>query len=387
MLHCGHSERTYNVVKQGEKMGKIFISYLRDDSDADSGRIDGRLWPKYGRENVFKDVGTIPIGADFRQVLTDEVAKCDVMLVVIGRQWITIMDQHGKHRLENPSDFVRIEVEAALARNIPVIPIIVQSAVMPHERELPASLAKLAYSNGIAVRSSDPFFHCDMDVLIHKLDVLFSPVPPPPPTPAPERQPTGPQPIVLPAEKLPQRLNQLDFSAYRALHGAEYISPPLCNVPAGPFLMGSDKRTDPQAFDDELPQQSVTLAAFQIGKYPITVAEYACFVRAGQQEPSNWQQQLGKLDHPVVYVSWQDATAYAQWLAERTRQSWRLPSEAEWAKAARGTDGRFYPWGDTFDTSRANTDESKKGGTTPVGSYRQPLRRAGYGGERLRVDE
>jgi hypothetical protein len=67
-------------------MGKIFSSYRRDDSDAESGRIDDRLWPKYGRENVFKDVDTIPLGVDFRRVLNDAVATCDVTLVVIVRQ-------------------------------------------------------------------------------------------------------------------------------------------------------------------------------------------------------------------------------------------------------------------------------------------------------------
>jgi formylglycine-generating enzyme required for sulfatase activity len=121
--------------------------------------------------------------------------------------------------------------------------------------------------------------------------------------------------------------------------------------------------------DDELPQHSVTLAAFQIAKFPVTVAEYACFVRTGQEEPQNWHKQLGKLDHPVVYVSWQDATDYAQWLADQIGQPWRLPSEAEWEKAARGTDARIFPWGDLFDASRANTIEGEKGETTPVGSY------------------
>jgi formylglycine-generating enzyme required for sulfatase activity len=78
---------------------------------------------------------------------------------------------------------------------------------------------------------------------------------------------------------------------------------------------------------------------------------------------------MQKLDHPVVYVSWDDAVAYAAWLAQTTGQPWRLPSEAEWEKAARGTDGRIYPWGDTFDKARANTSESGIKTTTAVGSY------------------
>jgi formylglycine-generating enzyme required for sulfatase activity len=298
------------------------------------------------------------------------------MLVVIGHQWVSITDAQGQRRLDNPSDFVRIEVEAALARTIPVIPVLVQNAPMPQERELPTSLAPLAYRNGMPVRSNDPFFHGDMDLLIHKLDALFAPVRPAPPappaqtqTPEPPRQPAGPQPISLPADKFPPGLSKLGFAAYRTVRGAEYIAPALCNVPAGSFLMGSDPGKDKELYNNEKPQHMVTLATFQIGKYPVTVAEYACFVRAGQKTPNDWQQQLGKLDHPVVNVSWQDAVAYAKWLMNQTGQLWRLPSEAEWEKAARGKDGRIYPWGNSFDTSRCNTSEGDRRSTTPVGSY------------------
>jgi iron(II)-dependent oxidoreductase len=99
-----------------------------------------------------------------------------------------------------------------------------------------------------------------------------------------------------------------------------------------------------------MPQHAVTLSAFHLGRFPVTVAEYACFVHAGLREPPRWPQLLGKLDHPVVYVSWPDALAYAAWLARLTGEWWRLPSEAEWEKAA-GWDpvadqARLYPWGD-----------------------------------------
>jgi formylglycine-generating enzyme required for sulfatase activity len=175
--------------------------------------------------------------------------------------------------------------------------------------------------------------------------------------------------MMTPSEKLPSHLIQLGFVVYRAQDSAEYLLPPICDVPAGGFLMGSDPALDTGAYDSELPQPSVALAAYQIAKYPVTVAEYDCCVRAGQKEPANWRQQLEKLDHPVVDVSWRDAAAYAQWLSERSGQPWRLPSEAEWEKAARGTDARIYPWDDTFRRTRCNSSEGKKGSTTPVGSY------------------
>jgi hypothetical protein len=237
-------------------------------------------------------VDNIPLGVDYRRVLTDAVAQSDVMLVVIGRQWLRVADERGHRRLDNPGDPVRIEVEAALARGIPVIPVLVQDAPMPQERELPPSLAPLAYRQGVVVRG-DPFFHRDMDSLVSRLDAIFAPAPPPPqPQPAPGAPPAPSQPpsaqqITLSADRFPRRLGQLGFAAYRTARGAEYIAPPLCAVSAGPFLMGSDNRFDPQAEDRELPQHSVTLAAFQIGKFPVTVAEYACFVRAGQKAPQD----------------------------------------------------------------------------------------------------
>jgi formylglycine-generating enzyme required for sulfatase activity len=113
-------------------------------------------------------------------------------------------------------------------------------------------------------------------------------------------------------------------------------------------------RHDIEDQENEQPQHAVTLPAYEIARFPITVAEYACFVRSGYHAPADWQKQLSGLDHPVVSVSWQDAVAYAAWLAERTAELWQLPSEAEWEKAARGTDGRIYPWGDTFDQVRCN---------------------------------
>ncbi len=178
---------------------------------------------------------------------------------------------------------------------------------------------------------------------------------------------------------LPQRLASLGFAGYRS-GAAQYIVPPVVSVPAGEFLMGSDPKRDRGAQGDEQPQHRVTLPGFQIARFPVTVAEYACFVRSSHAEPKSqynqltWKTQLEQgLDHPVVNVSWRDAVAYAAWLKQRTGQPWRLPSEAEWEKAARWDPAtrtaRIYPWGDSFDQNRANTSEGGKGTTTPVGSY------------------
>src|SRR5579875_3068052 len=176
---------------------------------------------------------------------------------------------------------------------------------------------------------------------------------------------------------LPARLDRLGFQGWRDRKtGVSFIIPPMCSVPAGKFTMGS-AQDDPQAVDSEKPQYSVFVGDFEIGAYPVTVAEYALAVQAGavpapqgdDDERYGWKQQQQHPDHPVVRVSWQDAQKYVQWLAGVTGQLWRLPTEAEWEKAARGTDGRIYPWGNQWDKARANTRDGGPIETTPVGAY------------------
>ena len=140
----------------------------------------------------------------------------------------------------------------------------------------------------------------------------------------------------------------------RTEDGAEMVL-----VPAGEFWMGSEES------DDEKPRHRVHLDAFHIDKYAVTNALYERFMRStGRQAPAYWNDSKGNSPtQPVVGVSWHDAEAYCKWAGKR------LPTEAEWEKAARGTDGRKYPWGDQWDSSRANSVESQLGKTTPVGSY------------------
>ena len=143
----------------------VFISYRREDSRHQVGRLYDRLVTKFGSEQIFKDVDSIPLGMDFREVLTERVAGCDVFIAVIGDEWLAIAGKNGTRRLDDPGDFVRIEIEAALDRNIPVIPVLVGKSSVPGADELPQSLAKLAFRNGTPVRH-DPDFHHDVDRLI-----------------------------------------------------------------------------------------------------------------------------------------------------------------------------------------------------------------------------
>ena len=140
----------------------------------------------------------------------------------------------------------------------------------------------------------------------------------------------------------------------------EVADPGLVLIPAGPFLMGEEK-------------QSVDLNAYEISKYPVTNAQYAEFVEATlHSAPKHWKKGVcpeDRRDHPVVNVRLRDAATYCLWLSDINGKSYRLPTEAEWEKAARGTDGRVYPWGDQWDVTRCNMSEGDVGDTTPVGQY------------------
>ena len=171
-------------------------------------------------------------------------------------------------------------------------------------------------------------------------------------------------------------LTFVELGFRRATQGdVELLLPPMRAVPAGEFIMGSDASRDEWAQQNESPQHLLWLGDFEIGKYPVTVAEYACAVAPGAVDPPRsiggvtWQTQLARPAHPVVCVSWAAASAYAAWLAHCTGQPWRLPTEAEWEKAARGVDARRYPWGDRWDATRANTSDGGPDDTTPVGAY------------------
>jgi hypothetical protein len=147
-------------------MSRIFISYRRSDSMAITGRIYDRLVAAFGARNIFKDVDAIPPGVDFRTYIDDALSKASVVVVIIGQQWVLTTDDYGKRRLNNPDDFVRIEVETALKReNVLVIPVLVNDARMPPAEMLPPSLKELAYRNSLEVRN-DPDFNHDVSHLI-----------------------------------------------------------------------------------------------------------------------------------------------------------------------------------------------------------------------------
>lgn len=125
-------------------MPKIFISYRRDESTGYAGRLHERLAARYGTGSVFMDMDDIGPGADFAQVIEQTVAACDVFIVLIGSQWLTLKDAAGRRRIDDHADFVRLEISKALHRNVRTIPVLLNNAKMPAPSDLPADIRGLA---------------------------------------------------------------------------------------------------------------------------------------------------------------------------------------------------------------------------------------------------
>jgi formylglycine-generating enzyme len=183
-------------------------------------------------------------------------------------------------------------------------------------------------------------------------------------------QPAAPQPVVSKAAATPvsQVVPSPDLLIIESPTRME-----LVRVPAGEFRMGSDPRVDKAASDEEHPQHWLILPVFYIGKYPVTNEQYAAFVKATRRAvPKHWQNgkiPANKENHPVANVSWLDAIAFCQWLSATSGKAISLPTEVEWEKAARGDDGRIYPWGNTPPTKKLCNFGNNVQDTTPVGQY------------------
>jgi hypothetical protein len=148
-------------------VGKIFINYRRGDDPGNTGRLFDRLQEVFAPERLFMDVENIAPGLDFEAVLEDYVRKCAVLLAVIGPRWLEATDEHGNRRLDQPDDFVRIEIESALIQDKRVIPVLVGGAQMPHADELPEAIRPIARRNW--VRLTHERFRSDTQGLIKAL--------------------------------------------------------------------------------------------------------------------------------------------------------------------------------------------------------------------------
>ena len=360
--------------------GGIFVSYRRQETSHLAGRLSDRLADRFGEGQVFMDVDAIEPGVDFAEEISRAVAVCKVLLAVIGPNWLTAADQRGRRRLDDPDDIVRLEIEAALARNVRVIPILVEGAVMPGREDLPESLARLARLNAPSMRHET--FRSDAGRLVIAIERALAVAPA-------AAVPSATGAHAAKPERKPARSQHRSEAGDSLIRPAGVDESEMVLVPGGEFYTGLTKAQleEVNEAEKQLPSADtyskrllrehwpnsgsmLDVPAFRIAKFPVTNTEYARFVAAtGRFPPQHWDgsEPPGRLsDHPVVWVSWAAANAYCEWLRAEIGLPFRLPSTVEWEKAARGVDGRKFPWGNDFDRSRCHF---KARSTVPVTTH------------------
>src|SRR5277367_68394 len=149
-------------------MAGIFINYRRDDAPGVAGRLFDHLVPKFSRRSIFMDVDAMKPGLDFVEQLDSQVSQCQVLLAVIGPHWLDAKDPNGQSRLSSDRDYVRIELASALKRNIPVIPVLVDGALMPSEDSLSDDLKPLVRRHALELRHTR--FNADADAIVQALE-------------------------------------------------------------------------------------------------------------------------------------------------------------------------------------------------------------------------
>ena len=146
-------------------MGKMFVSYRRADSGVVCGRLTDSLRGVFGADSVFRDVSNIPGGVDFRSSVNDALSQSQVVIALIGPSWATVTDEAGRRRLDNPDDPVRVEIESALQRRVPILPVLVLGAHMPPAQVLPPAIAQLSFLNAYELHD-DPLYQTEIQRLI-----------------------------------------------------------------------------------------------------------------------------------------------------------------------------------------------------------------------------
>jgi formylglycine-generating enzyme required for sulfatase activity len=346
---------------------RVFLSHNQKDDD-----VTGQLSNHLKSAGVVVWVDTENAGGNFPAAIDTALAECDYVVVILT-----------KDALE--SAWVQHEVGAAIVqRHQKGIKDILLFKVGPLDfQTLPPLWSVFHVFDATKDNAFDD--HAYDAALAQMLTFLSRGTS----APAPESRSQFSQVLRPSGTPIMSRLMNLGYRAWESNQNnvrTRVIIPPMCSVPNGAFTMGSAS-DDPYAHADEQPQHEIEVTAFDIGQYPVTFAEYAYYLRANPQaEPPRdirfrpddywvtpewrgaiftWADQAQVPDRPVVCVTWVDALHYTEWLTKITGQHWRLPTEAEWEKAARWDVGvtpphaRVYPWGDDWDDERANTNNCK----------------------------
>jgi formylglycine-generating enzyme required for sulfatase activity len=339
---------------------RIAISYRRADTEAIAGRIRDRLAARYGEDAIFMDIDNIPFGKDFRVHISEAIVQSDILLVIVGQRWLGA-GRGGAKRIDDETDFVRLEVETAMNNAVPIIPVLIGSARMPQPAQLPESLKNFAFINAAPVDTGRDFRQ-HVERLIRSIDQI-------PVRHATSPTTSGSRDGVVSAAAPASASGDADaVMADLAVFRDAPFAPELVVIPTGGFMMGSTDKEEGGS-EDERPQHRVTIAQrFAIGRYPVTFGEYDRFCEArGRKKPGD--EGWGRGRRPVINISWQDAQAHIAWLSQETGKPYRLPSEAEWEYACRAGTTSRYSFGDAITPKDANYGDSGLRSTSEVGAY------------------
>jgi formylglycine-generating enzyme required for sulfatase activity len=291
-------------------MPGIFISYRRESTAGVAGRLFDRLCAKFGKDRMFIDVDMIEPGEDFVEVLERKLADAIALVVLIGPDWLTCKDASGSPRLDNPDDFVRLEVATALKRSVRVIPVLLDDARMPPSQLLPADLVGLGRRQSIEIRHAR--FHQDVEPLVNVLEKLIA-------AQSREAEHSNAESILATVREVaPKAGPRAGETKVNPKDGQIYVW-----IPPGKFTMGCSPG-DNECYPHENPPREVTIAqGFWMGQTPVTQRAYE---RVIGTNPSRFKGS----DRPVETVTWMEAEQYCKAIGMR------LPTEAEWEYAARG---------------------------------------------------
>lgn len=352
-------------------MSKVFISYRRKDNQYAANLIYDRLVERFNKESVFFDIDAMPAGVDFRRHIQQAVSECDVLLAVIGDQWQEL-DECGESRLNNPADFVRIEIAAALARDIPVVPVLVGTAQVPREHDLPAELADLAYRNAREVRGGSSMAG-DLRRLISGIEQALDSVtsnlsPKQSETNGRVRASSTDEPSVDPNQSIEvpgwastaaedQYGRWAAFELGGQLHRMRWIEP-------GEFLMGSPE-DEPERWDDEDLHAVCLAAGFWLGEVAVSQALWR---QVTGENPGRFRGE----NLPVESVSYNDI--HEIFLPALNSQSPLLqaclPTEAQWEYACRAGTRTPFSFGHLLGAEMANSN-----GTMPYNNQQPSVYR------------
>lgn len=356
-------------------MTGIFISYRRLESKLQARILFERLEPRF-RGRVFMDVDGLKPGENFRDKIGAQLERCTVLLALIGPQWEAVRDGKGNRRLDDPRDWVRLEIATALQRGITVVPVLIERAHMPAEQDLPEELRRMLDRHAFVLNLDQGFdqgmrdlveaIRPDMGRGVSVPDWVKWVVPVlglvagggylvtnPPKWLESAPQPAQPAPLPDP------------FPAGKKFRDCEDAAcPTMVVVPAGSFMMGS--HPDEPGRSDREGMHRVSVAKFAIGQFEVTQGQWKALMG---NNPSHFSA-CGD-DCPVEQVSWEDAQAYVKKLSEKTGQIYRLPSEAEWEYAARAGTRTPFHTGETITTGQANFDGNYTYNGSAKGEYRK----------------